>query len=150
MRNAAMKSVCEMEVKQNTFTANLEDGSSFIATSTELRSSSTPGRGDVWVIIATDRTDYTKTLTITVAKAVTNTIGTINEDDEEVSLFYNNYIDIENPTYQAATSGTIQYNLDIENLTLIGSFNARIKKSAGNDTYLCTGHINTSLISSNL
>ena len=146
MSSAAMKFVCETEVKQDSFSANLEDGSSFIATSTELRSSSTPGRGDIWVIIATDRADYTKTITITVAKDVINTIGKINEDDEEVSLFYNNYINIENPTFQAATSGTIQYTLDIENSTLIGSFNAHIKKSEGNGTYLCTGHINTSLI----
>lgn len=146
MSSAAMKFVCETEAKQDSFSANLEDGSSFIATSTELRSSSTPGRGDIWVIIATDRTDYTKTITITVAKDAINTIGEINEADDEVSLFYNNYTNIENPTFQAATSGTIQYTLDIANLTLIGSFNAHIKKSDGKGTYLCTGHINTSLI----
>ena len=146
MSSAAMKLECETKFKQDLFSANLEDGSTFIGTTTELISSSTPGRGDIWVIIATDRTDYTKTITITVSKNVTDTIGKITEDDEEVSLFYNNYINIGNPTFQAATSGTIQYTLDIESATFVGSFNAQIKKSDGNGTYLCTGHFNTSLI----
>lgn len=149
MSNAALKARCVPLTQEVLFSANLEDGSSFSATLTELRSSSTPGRGDIWVVIAADRSNNSaKTFTITFSKSSQREIGQITDGDDNVSLFYNNYEDPTNPTLQKARSGTIQYELDLKNMTLIGSFNADIDKADGTGHYLCRGRFDTALSSS--
>ncbi|MDZ3826400.1 hypothetical protein HV782_014335 [Pseudomonas monsensis] len=150
MSNAALKARCVPSTQEVLFSANLEDGSSFSATLTELRSSSTPGRGDIWVVIAADRSNNSaKTFTITfskdIQKDIQSEIGQITDEDDNVSLFYNNYEDPTNPTLQKARSGTIQYELDLKNMTLTGSFNADIDKADGSGHYLCRGHFDTAL-----
>ncbi|TFB40871.1 hypothetical protein [Pseudomonas sp. F01002] len=146
MSNTALKARCAPSALDEVFTANLEDSSNFVATLTELRSSSTPGRGEIWVVIATDRRDNNaKTFTITFSKDIQSNIGKITDGDDEVSLFYNNYEDLNNPTLQKARAGTIQYTLNLENMTFIGNFNADIDKSDGTGHYLCRGHFNTVL-----
>ncbi|MBC8997539.1 hypothetical protein IAI51_13470 [Pseudomonas sp. N40(2020)] len=145
MSNTALNA-CASSTLEETFSANLEDGTNFVATLTELRSSSTPGRGDIWVVIATDRrNDSAKTFTISFAKDIVSSIGKITDGDNEVSLFYNNYADINNPTLQQARAGTIQYTLDLNEMTLRGTFNADIDKSDGSGQYLCTAHFDTKL-----
>lgn len=146
MSTAALK----LENPREDFTANLEDGSSFSATFTELKSGNTPGRGDVWIIVATDRTDdATKTFTISFCKDSDEgkVIGKITDSDDEVSLHFNDYSDIQNPTLQVARTGTIQYTFNSTTKTFIGSFNADIDKAdqSGN-TYLCRGHYDTLLV----
>lgn len=146
MSSAAMKLECQFSDPDDTFSANLEDGSDFVATLTELKSATTPGRGDVWVVIATDRNNNsTKTFTINFAKDSEDTIGKITDNDDEVSLFYNNYEDLDNPTLQKARTGTIQYTLDTNTMTFVGSFNAEIDKADGSGAYMCSGHFNTTL-----
>jgi len=146
MSNTALKARCAPFALDEVFTANLEDGSDFVAAHTELRSSSTPGRGEIWVVIATDRSDNkAKTFTITFPKDIQSNIGKITDGDDEVSLFYNNYEDLANPTLQKARAGTIQYELDLEKLTFIGTFNADIDKSDGAGHYMCSARFNTVL-----
>jgi len=146
MSSAAMKSECHFSDPDDTFSANLEDGSEFSATLTELKSATTPGRGDVWEVIATDRNNNsTKTFTINFAKGTEDAIGKITDDDDQVSLFFNNYEDLDNPTLQKARTGTIQYTLDTNDMTFVGSFNAQVDKADGSDSYMCSGHFHTTL-----
>ncbi|KAF2395320.1 hypothetical protein [Pseudomonas frederiksbergensis] len=145
MSSAALKSECSFSDPTELFSANLEDGSNFVATVTELRSSTTPGLGDVYVVLATDRRVATRTFTITFSKDIPATIGKITDDDDETSLIYNNYENLDNPTLQKARTGTIQYALDSGTKRFHGSFNADIDKSDGSGTYLCRGHFDTIL-----
>lgn len=146
MNNAALKTDCTLSEQNEYFSANLEDGSTFNALHTELRSDTTPERGDIWVIIASDRKNgTTKTFTITFPKDSEEGIVKITEGDSDASVFYNDYKDIQNPTFQPARSGTIQYKLDTKDMTFIGSFNAEIDKAGGSETYLCRAHFDTIL-----
>jgi len=146
MNNAALKTDCTLSEETDFFSANLEDGSSFAALHTELRSDTTPERGDIWVVIASDQRDgTTKTFTITFPKSSEEAIVKITEGDSDASVFYNDYKDIQNPTLQIARAGAIQYKLDTENMTFVGSFNADIDKTDGSETYLCRAHFNTTL-----
>jgi hypothetical protein len=133
------------------FTANLEEGSTFSATITELKSGHTPGRGDIWIVVATDRTnDATKTFTISFCKDSDEgkVTAKITDSDDAVSLFFNNYSDLQNPTFQVARTGTIQYTFSSTEKTFLGSFNADIDKAdRSGDTYLCMGHYDTLLVS---
>lgn len=128
------------------FTANLEDNSNFSAAITSLRSSTTPSRGDVWVVIATEWSNgKPRTFTITFSKDIKDAIGAeITDIDRHVNMIYNNYEDPDNPTLQKARSGTITYAMGPSG-SFAGSFEAQIDKADGNGSYLCRGRFDTVL-----
>ncbi|WP_085640866.1 MULTISPECIES: hypothetical protein [unclassified Pseudomonas] len=131
------------------FTAILEDGSEFSATLTEIQSSNSPGRGDLWVVIATEfNGDAAKSFTIVFSKSIDQAIGKITENDVEgeVGLFFNDYSDPDHPTLQKARSGNIQYSLDPQTLHFIGTFNAHIDKADNSGhSFLSKGEFDTVL-----
>ena len=146
MSSAAKKLDYELSEPGVSFIATLEDGSSFSASLTELKSSTTPGRGDVWVVVATERKNGTpRTFTITFSKNIEETDGQITDDDKHTSLIFNNYEDLHDPTLQKARAGTIKYKLDTSTQNFNGSFVARIDKADGSGTYECLGQFNTLL-----
>ncbi|WP_434604182.1 hypothetical protein [Pseudomonas sp. R1-7] len=129
------------------FTANLEDNSSFNASVTKLESSTTPGRGDIWVVVATEWVGgRPRTFTITFSKDKNQaTNETVTDQDLHATLHFNDYNDQENPTYQKARSGTISYFLDPTTLHFSGSFRVNIDKSDGTGRYACAGEFETDL-----
>lgn len=138
MSTVAMEVDRSLAVQNGLFTANLEDNSNFVATITELKSGSSPGRGDIWVVVATDRRNNVfRTFTITFSKNVEDATATITENDEEVNLYFNNYEDLTNPTWQAAKKGTIRYTLNPLTKTFVGNFIADIKKKASLMKHMC-------------
>lgn len=147
MSSAAMKLDYNFSEPVVNFTANLEDDSSFSASLTELKSATTPGLGDVWVVVATERkNDAPRTFTIIFSKTIEEeTDGKITDDDDQVSVTYNNYENLDNPTLQKARSGTIEYKLDASTKSFTGSFKANIEKHDGSGTYLCDGFFDTVL-----
>ncbi|CDF94433.1 hypothetical protein BN844_0864 [Pseudomonas sp. SHC52] len=130
------------------FTANLEDNSNFSAALTTLRASTTPVRGDVWVVIATEWSNgKPRTFTITYSRDIKDAIGAeITDIDRHVNLIYNNYEDPDNPTLQKARSGSITYTMG-SSQRFTGSFEANIDKADGNGSYLCRGRFDTVLSS---
>ncbi|TWC17619.1 MULTISPECIES: hypothetical protein [unclassified Pseudomonas] len=146
MSRAATKLDQEALASEVNFTANLEDNSNFNAAITTLKSSTTPNRGEVWVVVATEwKNGLPRTFTITFSKDIKEeTDGVITDNDEHVSLIYNNYADPNSPTLQKARRGSIQYTMGAD-MRFTGSFTAYIDKAQGNDSYLCTGLFDTEL-----
>ncbi|UZE20312.1 hypothetical protein LOY70_12185 [Pseudomonas sp. B21-054] len=128
------------------FTANLEDNSNFSAALTTLTTSTTPLRGEVWVVIAVEwNNGKPRTFTITYSKDIKEAVGAeITDIDRYVNLIYNNYEDPENPTLQKARSGSITYKMG-PSQSFTGSFEAHIDKADGNGSYLCRGRFDTVL-----
>lgn len=145
MSNAATNFIYDFR-PQVDFTANLEDNSSFSAAMTTIRASTTPNRGDVWIVVATQwNNGRPRTFTITYSKDMKEVDGAeITDRDEYVSLIYNNYEDVDNPTLQKARAGTITYKMGPEQ-SFVGSFEAHIDKSDGSGSYLCRGRFDTVL-----
>ncbi|WP_085657000.1 MULTISPECIES: hypothetical protein [unclassified Pseudomonas] len=131
------------------FTAILEDGSEFSATLTEIKLEHSPGRGELWAVIATEFNDgAARSFTIKFSKAIDEAIARITDEDGEgdVTLFFNDYSDPERPTLQKARSGNIQYSLDPKTLHFFGTFNAHIDKADGSSqSYLSKGEFDTVL-----
>ncbi|WP_434589028.1 hypothetical protein J3Q09_14775 [Pseudomonas sp. R4-83] len=128
------------------FTADLEGGSKFKALYTELTSGTTAGRGEVYNVIAYDRQyKYVRTFTIVFEKSKLDGSLPIKDADVDANVIYNDYEDAENPTLQKATSGTLTYTLDLENMQFTGSFTAEITNADANGTFPCSATFNTSL-----
>lgn len=146
MSSAAMKIDYLHSGINDEFTADLEDGSKFKAMYTELKSATTPGRGDVYIVIAYDREKpYVRTFTIVFEKSKPEASTPITDADVNANVTYNSYQDPVNPTLQKATSGTLTYSLDIENNQFTGSFSANVVKADASDTFPCSATFNTSL-----
>lgn len=148
MSSAARKIDYSQSKANEDFTANLEDGSTFRALYTELTASTTPGRGDVWVIRAYDRNNiYARTFTITFQKDKLEGDAVITDDDTagHASLIYNDYENPQNPTLQKARTGTLQYTLDVGNQHFTGTFTANIDKADDSGTYESNGAFDTVL-----
>ncbi|WP_085610393.1 MULTISPECIES: hypothetical protein [unclassified Pseudomonas] len=126
------------------FTANLENGSTFKALYTVLEESTTPGRGDVYMVIAYDRQNtYARTFTIVFKKSTLEGRISITDDDLDSNVIFNNYEDPENPTLQKATGGILSYKLDIAENQFSGSFIADVTKADGSGTFPCTANFDT-------
>lgn len=148
MSSAAKKIDYSQPEANEDFTANLEDGSTFRALYTELTASTTPGRGDVWIIRAYDRKNiFARTFTITFQKDKLDGDAVITDSDidGDASLIYNDYEDPQNPTLQKARTGTLQYTLDIENQHFTGTFTANIDKADDSGSYVSNGTFDTVL-----
>lgn len=145
MNSAASKSA--LRATDVDFTATLEDGSPFRASVTELKSSVTPGRGDIWMVVATEWANgRPRTFTITFSKDrkdVTN--EPVTDHDQHATVHFNNYEDPQNPTLQKARSGTITYHLNRTSLNFSGTFQVTMDKADGTGRFQCSGTYNTEL-----
>ncbi|AOE61078.1 hypothetical protein QZH45_18505 [Pseudomonas corrugata] len=146
MSSATTKPAQDALGSEVNFTANLEDASNFSAVMTTLKSSTTPKRGEVWIVVATEwKNDRPRTFTIVFSKEFKEaTAAVITANDEHVDLIYNNYEDPDVPTLQRARSGTITYKVGPD-MGFTGSFEAQIDKADGGGSYLCTGQFDTVL-----
>ncbi|MDB6446950.1 MULTISPECIES: hypothetical protein [Pseudomonas] len=146
MSNASTKPALDPLGSEVNFTANLEDNSNFSAVMTTLKGSTTPKRGEVWIVVATEwKNNRPRTFTIIFSKDIKEeTDAVITVDDAHVNLLYNNYDDPDAPTLQRARSGKITYQVG-PGMCFSGSFEAQIDKAQGGGTYLCTGNFDTAL-----
>ncbi|MBH3443198.1 hypothetical protein GRW89_23045 [Pseudomonas moraviensis] len=146
MRSAALKTGYNQNDFIDDFTADLEDGTKFRAWYTELRSDTTPGRGDVYIVIAYDREKpFVRTFTIVFEKSKLEASTAITEFDVGANVTYNSYENQQAPTLQKATSGTLDYKLDMETDRFTGTFTADVAKSDASGTFPCTATFDTSL-----
>ncbi|MDM8193207.1 hypothetical protein EVS84_19700 [Pseudomonas koreensis] len=146
MSSAALKTGYNQNDFIDDFTADLEDGTKFRAWYTELRSDTTPGRGDVYIVIAYDREKpFVRTFTIVFEKSKLEASTVITEVDVGANVTYNSYENQELPTLQKATSGTLDYKLDTETKRFTGTFTADVAKSDASGTFPCSAVFDTSL-----
>ena len=145
MNSAASKS--SLATTDVNFTASLEDGSSFRASVTELKSSVTPGRGDIWMVIATEWVNgRPRTFTITFSKERKDaTNEPVTDQDQHATVHFNNYQDPLHPTLQKARSGPITYRFNRANLNFSGTFQVTMDKADGTGRYQCVGVFDTAL-----
>ncbi|RON10089.1 hypothetical protein BK659_09305 [Pseudomonas brassicacearum] len=117
---------------QDYFDVTLEDAAPFQTSGTALRSSTSPNRGETWVVEATERDGDEKRLRvflIVFSKTLSNGNHKVGEDKQgHVTIELVDYTDPQNPTSQLAISGDINFQLDVTGSRFSGDFNVQIKK----------------------
>lgn len=113
------------------FDVTLEGAPPFTASGTTLRSSTSPNRGETWVVEATEKDSDEKRLRvflIVFSKTLSNGNHQVGEDKPGfATIELVDYTDPQNPTSKLAISGDINFQLDVANSTFSGDFNAQIE-----------------------
>ncbi len=139
---------------QDYFDVILEDADPFKASVTTLRSSTSPNRGETWVVEATEKDRDEKRLRvflIVFAKTLPKGNHHVGEDKQNfVTIELVDYTDPQNPTSKLAISGNINFQLDVANSTFSGDFKAQIEvKGVGTLSTAADGEFDTLLTSEN-
>ncbi|MGE8179352.1 hypothetical protein [Pseudomonas fluorescens] len=139
---------------ENFFSVTFEDAPPFTASGTTLRSSTSPNRGETWVVEATEKDSDEKRLRvflIVFSKTLSNGNHPVGEDKPSfVTIELVDYTDPQNPTSKLAISGNINFQLDVANSTFSGNFNVQIEvKGAGTLSTAADGEFDTLLTSAN-
>ncbi|WP_347905925.1 hypothetical protein [Pseudomonas purpurea] len=117
---------------QDYFDVTLEDAAPFKASGTALRSSTSPNRGETWVVEATEKDDDEKRLRVFIivfSKTLTSGSHKVGEDKQGfVSIELVDYTDPQNPASELAISGDIEIQLDVAGSHFSGDFTVQIKK----------------------
>ncbi|MGE8097043.1 hypothetical protein [Pseudomonas fluorescens] len=136
------------------FDVTLENAPTFKSSVTALRSSTSPNRGETWVVEATEKDSDEKRLRvflIVFSKTLSDGSHQVGEDKPGfVTIELVDYTDPQNPTSRLATSGNTNFQLDVAKSTFSGDFNVQIEvKGVSTLSITADGKFDTLLTSAN-